>query len=140
LSNTFIDGDNTLRIASASGDFEFIPGQQNLNKKLNLRIYNQIQKAGHYKLLKNSETLKGLSFNYNRKESVMEFASKSDLQELIGRYSLGNTRIVADMGKPLSEAIKDMNQGTRLWKLFIILALVFLAIEIFLLRVWNETR
>jgi hypothetical protein len=140
LSNTFINGDNTLRIASASGDFEFIPGQQSLNKKLNLRIYNQIQKAGHYKLLKNNETLKGLSFNYNRKESVMKFAAKSDLQELIGRYSLGNTRIIADMGKPLSEAIKDMNQGTRLWKLFIILALVFLAIEIFLLRVWNETR
>ena len=140
LSNTFIDGDNTMRIASASGDFEFIPGQQNLNKKLNLRIYNQIQKAGHYKLLKNKETLKGLSFNYNRKESVMKFAGRSDLQELIGRYNLANTRIIADMGKPLSEAIKDMNQGTRLWKLFIILALVFLAIEIFLLRVWNEAR
>jgi hypothetical protein len=140
LSNTFIDGDNTLRIASASGDFEFIPGQQNLNKKLNLRIYNQIQKAGHYKLLKNNETMKGLSFNYNRKESVMKFAGKSDLQDLIGRYSLTDTRIIEDMGKPLSEAIKDMNQGTRLWKLFIILALVFLAIEILLLRIWNETR
>jgi hypothetical protein len=140
LSNTYINGDNTLRIASASGDFEFIPGQQNLNKKLNLRIYNQIQKAGHYKLLKKNETLKGLSFNYNRKESAMKFASRSDLQDLIGRYSLDNTRIIADMGKPLSDAIKDMNQGTRLWKLFIILALIFLAIEILLLRVWNETR
>jgi hypothetical protein len=140
LSNTYINGDNTLRIASVSGDFEFIPGQQNLNKKLNLRIYNQIQKAGNYKLLKNNETLKGLSFNYNRKESAMKFAGQSDLEELVRRYSVDNVKILADKGKPLSETIKDMNQGTRLWKLFIILALVFLAIEIFLLRVWNETR
>lgn len=140
LSNTFLKGDNTLKIASASGDFEFIPGLQNVNKKLNIRIYNQIRKAGHYKLLKNNEILKGLSFNYNRKESEMKFAGRTELQDFISRYSLSNTRIIADIGKPLSDAIKDMNQGTRLWKLFIILALVFLGIEIILLRVWNETR
>jgi len=140
LSNTFLKGDNTLKIASASGDFEFIPGLQNVNKKLNIRIYNQIRKAGHYKLLKNNEILKGLSFNYNRKESEMKFAGRTELQDFISRYSLSNTRILADIGKPLSDAIKDMNQGTRLWKLFIILALVFLGIEIILLRVWNETR
>jgi hypothetical protein len=140
LSNSYINGDNTLKIASTSGDFEFIPGLQNLNKKLTVRIYDQIRKAGHYKLVKNNETLKGLSFNYNRKESAMKFASRPELQDLIGRYSLNNTRILADMGKPLSDSIKDMNQGTRLWKLFIILALVFLAVEILLLRVWNETR
>jgi len=140
LSNTYISGDNTLRIASAAGDFEFIPGQQNQNKKLNLRIYNQISKAGHYKLLRGDETLKGLSFNYNRKESAMKFAGPPDLEELIRRYSLNKVQILSEKGKPLSETIKDMNQGTRLWKLFIILALVFLAIEIFLLRVWNETR
>lgn len=140
LSNTFLKGDNTLKIASASGDFEFIPGLQNVNKKLNIRIYNQIRKAGHYKLLKNNEILKGLSFNYNRKESEMKFAGRTELQDFISRYTLSNTRIIADIGKPLSDAIKDMNQGTRLWKLFIILALVFLGIEIILLRVWNETR
>lgn len=140
LSNTYLNGDNTLKIASAAGDFEFIPGLENLNKKLNIRIYNQIQKSGQYKLLKNNEVLKGLSFNYNRKESEMKFASQIELQDFISRYSLSNTRIIADMGKPLSDAIKDMNQGTRLWKLFIILALIFLGVEIFLLRVWNETR
>ena len=140
LSNTYINGDHPLKIASASGDFEFIPGQQNVNKKLSLRIYNQIRKAGHYKLIKNGEILKGLSFNYNRKESSMKFSNRTELQDLIGRYSLHNTRIIADTGKPLTDTIKDMNHGTRLWKLFIILALAFLAVEIFLLRVWNETR
>jgi hypothetical protein len=140
LSNTYLDGDNSLKIASDADDFEFIPGLQNVNKKLNIRIYNQIQKAGHYKLLKNNEIMKGFSFNYDRKESQMKFADRAELQDLIGRYSLSNTRVIADMGKPLSDTIKDLNQGARLWKFFIILALVFLAVEIFLLRVWNGIR
>lgn len=137
LSNTHLSGDNALKIVSSSEEFEFIPGQQNLNKKLSLRVYNQIRKAGHYKLLKNDETLKGLGFNYNRKESAMNFADQAELEELVRRYSLKNVEILADKGKPLSDTIKDMNQGTLLWKLFIILALVFLAIEIVLLRFWK---
>jgi hypothetical protein len=140
LSNTFLTGDNTLKIVSASGEFEFIPGQQNLNQKLSLRVYNQISKAGHYKLMKNNETIKGLAFNYDRKESAMKFADQAELDELIGRYGLKNFEILSDRGKPLTDTIKDMNQGTLLWKLFIILALVFLAIEVVLLRFWRPVQ
>jgi hypothetical protein len=140
LNNTSLNDDNSLKIVSASGDFEFIPGQQNLNKRLSLQVYNQIRKAGHYKLVKNGETIKGLGFNYNRKESAMKFAGQAELEELIRRYSLGNVEIIADKGKPLSDTIKDMNQGTLLWKLFIILALFFLAIEVVLLRFWRSGK
>jgi hypothetical protein len=140
LSNTFLSGDNTLKIVSASDDYEFIPGQQMLNKKLNLRLYNQVSKAGHYKLMKNDEVIKGLGFNYNRKESVMKFADRGELDNLIGRYKLENFGVLADKGLPLSDAIKDMNQGTMLWKLFIILALAFLAVEVVLLRFWRSVQ
>ena len=137
LSNTYLTGDNAMKIVSISDEFEFIPGQQSLNRKLNLMVYDQVRKAGHYKLLKDDEVLKGLGFNYNRKESAMKFAGQEELGEMIRRYSLNNFEILTDKGKPLSDAIKDMNQGTLLWKLFIILALVFLAMEIILLRFWR---
>ena len=140
LSNTYLSGDNTLKIVSSSEEFEFIPGQQNLNKKLSLNVYNQVRKAGHYKLLKNDDILKGLGFNYNRKESAMDFAGRAELEELVSRYSLKNIEILSDKGKPLSDMIKDMNQGTLLWKLFIILALVFLALEVVLLRFWRPVQ
>jgi hypothetical protein len=70
----------------------------------------------------------------------MKFAGQEELGELIRRYSLNNFEILADKDKPLSDTIKDMNQGTLLWKLFIILALVFLAIEVFLLRFWRSAK
>jgi len=140
LSNIYLAGDNMVKIASSEDEFEFIPGQQNLNKKLSLMVYNQIRKAGHYKLIKNDEVLKGLGFNYDRKESAMRFAGTAELNELLKQYNVENVEILADKGKPLSDSIKDMNQGTLLWKLFIILALVFLAIEIVLLRIWSSAK
>ena len=140
LSQASVTGDNVLKIASDFEDFEFIPGMQNLDKKINLFIFNQVRKAGHYKLMKNNEAIKGLGFNYNRRESVMKFAGKTELEEQIGRYSLSSFRVIEDKGKPLSDTIKDMNQGTTLWKLFIILALVFLAIEVVLLRFWRSVK
>jgi hypothetical protein len=36
--------------------------------------------------------------------------------------------------KPISGALEDINKGLILWKLFVILALLFLAAEVILLR------
>lgn len=138
LGNTFLSGDQVLKIISANNDYEFIPGQQSINKKVSLRIYNQVKKAGHYNLLNKDEVIKGLAFNYNRKESAMAVLSRTDLESTISRYGLHNVHILEDKGLPLSNRIKDMNQGVQLWKLFIILALVFLAIEVILLRFWRS--
>jgi len=140
LSNTVLTGDNILKISSTTEEFEFIPGIQNLNRKVNLYIYNQVRKAGHYTLLSNDEVIKGLGFNFNRQESVMKFYKAPDIENKLGLYALPGFEILEDSGKPLSDAIKDMNQGTLLWKLFIILALVFLAIEVVLLRFWRSVK
>jgi len=137
FSNSILPGDDIVKIASVTEDYEFIPGQQNLNRKLNIKVFNQIRKAGHYNLVKNDEILKGLGFNYNRQESSMRFAGPAELNELIERYSIRNAQVLVNKGKPLSDSIKDMNQGTSLWKLFIIFALLFLAIEVVLLRFWS---
>lgn len=138
LNNYSVNNDQALKIVSSFDDYEFIPGQQNLNRMLSLNIYNQVKKAGQYKLMKGEELIKGLAFNYDRKESVMKFENEGDLAQQINRNSLGNYLIMKDQGKALSTVIKDMNQGTLLWKLFIILALVFIAIEIILLRFWRS--
>jgi hypothetical protein len=86
------------------------------------------------------ETVKGLAFNYNRSESVMKFYDAAQLQGLLQRYLPVGSGLLLDRGKPLQETIKEMNQGISLWKLFIILALIFLGIEIIILRFWNLGR
>jgi hypothetical protein len=137
LYNTVLPGDQTIKMVSADGGTELIPGHKSLDRKLELRIGNQITKAGHYTLTTGQDTLRGIALNYNRLESIMQFSDQALLQEQIDRYLPGRSGILSDKGKPISEAIKDMNRGTTLWKLFIILALVFLGIEIIILRFWK---
>lgn len=137
LSNTALQGDRTLTITTNEGTYEFIPGHQGRNRRLSLTLNNQVREAGHYQLKADREILKGLGFNYDRTESMMEFNDAAGLEGILQRYLKGSSGILSDKGKPLSETLKDMNQGTILWKLFIILALVFLAIEIILLRFWK---
>ncbi len=140
ISKVAISGDQTLKVVSTFDDYEFIPVQQRMNQRINLRISNQVRTAGHYQLMKGEEVIKGLGFNYDRSESAMGFADRNGLENLISRYGFKNIGILDDKGLPLAEAIKDMNRGTLLWKLFIILALAFLAVEIILLRFWRSMR
>jgi len=138
LNNPNLSGDKTLKVISMSDKSEFIPGHISLNRRLDLRLNGQVKVAGHYQLTADQETIKGLGFNYDRLESVMEFLGADRLQDAVKRYLPANSGVLSDKGKPLSETIKEMNQGTSLWKLFIILALVFLGAEIALLRLWNN--
>lgn len=140
LSNIGISGDKSLKIAAIDGSFEFIPGQQTLNKRINLQLFGQVSKAGHYRVHQEEETVRGATFNYDRMESIMQFAGENDLDEMIRRYLPGQFRIVSDKGKPLADSIQAVSQGTPLWKIFIILALLFLATEIILLRFWRLKR
>jgi len=140
ISKVSLSGDQTLKVVSTSGDYEFIPVQQRMNQRINLRISSQVRSAGHYQLMNGEEAIKGLGFNYDRRESAMEFADRNSLENMISRYGFKNIGILDNKGLPLSEAIKDMNRGTLLWKLFIILALAFLAVEIILLRFWRSVR
>jgi hypothetical protein len=138
LYNSTLTGDKTLKIISMTDQSEFIPGQFSQNRRLDLRLNGQLKVAGHYQVKADQEVVKGLGFNYSRMESIMKFNDIQQLQEMVDRYLPGNSGILTDKGKPLSDAIKEMNQGTSLWKLFIILALVFLGSEIALLRFWNK--
>ena len=46
--------------------------------------------------------------------------------------------LVLDVGdRTLSQALIDLNKGIQLCKLFIILALIFLAAEVLIIRIWK---
>ncbi len=137
LRNASFAGDRVLKIAGVDNQFEFIPSHQNLNKRLNLGIMGQVTVAGHYRVLDGDREIRGLGFNYDRMESVMTFADADLLREQTGRYAPGRFEVMTSKDRPLTDSIKDMNQGTTLWKLFIILALAMLAAEIVLLRYWK---
>ncbi len=114
---------------------EFIPEQRNIGTRTILGINNQIKQAGFYNLYLNPEkTLDKFAYNYDRKESYLEFYNSTELGNLVGNQVAivegTNTQDFAD-------TITMQSKGTPLWKWCLIIALVFLLVETLLLRVWK---
>lgn len=114
---------------------EFIPEQRIIGAKVFLSVNNQIPDAGIYDLNLNQDTPSAkYAFNYNRKESELSYYKADELQERFGeRVNVVDIRDKAI----LTAQIAERSQGTILWRWCLILALVFLALEVLLLRFWK---
>ena len=103
---------------------EFIPLQSNLNSKVRITSEKLPNKPGHYAVIKDNDTITHISYNYNRKESLLAYYNLSDMKGCIINNALPIT-------------LKNLNSEsnvTRLWKWFIIFALILLAFEMLILK------
>ncbi len=114
---------------------EFIPEQKVTGPKVLLSINNQVRESGFYDLyLRADSTLSRFAFNYDRKESALEYYNEADLGQQLGTnmHLIGNTARAN-----LTEVVGERSQGVVLWRWCLILALIFLALETLLLRFWR---
>jgi hypothetical protein len=128
-------GTGELVYKLSGNDEEFIPEQRVVGTKLFLGIDQQVAKAGFYTLFLNKdEPLDHLAFNYDRRESSLDYFSPDDLQVQLGdRVGVIDTRD----DNAITTAITERSQGIVLWRWCIIIALIGLAIEVLLLRFWR---
>jgi len=129
--------DKPLHIIKDDKKVDVIPEHRLMNNTTTLFTQNQVTEAGHYEVIENAEIIKDLAFNFNRKESDMNFMSSEDLQKQIDEKNLKNVMIVDPGEKTLTNALQEVNDGKKLWKLFLILALLFLAAEILIIRLFK---
>ncbi len=118
-------------------DFEVIPEQRRIGNQTQLLFHDQMEEAGNYSLYRGEERVAGLSFNYDRRESLLEAYSPREIQDLITDLQLENVSVVAAGDRPLDQVLTEMVLGRQLWRLFLILALAFLFFEVMLLRFWK---
>jgi hypothetical protein len=103
---------------------EFIPLQSNFNSKVQITTDEMPNEPGHYAVLKNSDTITHISYNYNRKESLLIYDNLLDIEGVI-------------INNSLNIVLKNINSESnvmRLWKWFIIFALILLAFEMLILK------
>ncbi len=114
---------------------EFIPGQRVIGSKVFMTINDQVKDAGFYEwFLDQTESLGVIAFNFDREESDLSYLSKGELETMAGE----NMSIIdINENAALTARIEERSQGVILWRLCLILALCFLAIEILLLRFWR---
>jgi hypothetical protein len=134
LRNFTQGSDEAFHIRSVQPGFDIIPEKKSGESVLNFFIHNQVKEAGNYYLASGNKNLSGLSFNYNRKESELDFYPVDDLKKQLEKKDLKNFSIISNPDRSLTDLITEYSQGIRLWKWFVILALLFLGAEVLLLR------
>jgi hypothetical protein len=120
-----------------SDQFEAIPDVRQTPASTLLYVADQVKKPGFYNLIKADSTLAVMAFNDNRAESDMHYASDNELNGLFGKQKVN---IINSKKDAQSLQVAATSNSIELWKLCIILALVFLAIEILLIRFFNPTK
>lgn len=102
----------------------FIPIQQILNNKVKLTFNDFPETAGNYSIFDKKEWVENLSFNYKRTES--------DLSQI-------NTNVVSDFKtadtiSTIFNTLQTERTDSQIWKWFVIFALLFLALEMAIIK------
>jgi len=118
------------------GTQTLIPDARQQEGNTLLYVADQIQQPGNYRLNKQDSLVAVIAFNNNRSESDLTYFDKAALNKLLPAKSA-----VLQPGKgSMQGLIADTNFGLQLWKLCIILALIFIAAEIALVRFYRVNK
>ena len=104
---------------------------------MRMQLSALFDKAGHYRVMSGDTIAAAVSMNYDRRESDFRFYSYSQLREEVEKYNLKFTSVVQNQDGRFSEAFNEITSGKRIWKWFIILALLFIAAEAAIARFWK---
>ena len=132
--NNVLTGESVFHIKGIATTFDIIPEHKVLDSKTEISTHNQITEAGNYNLYADKDLVTGLSYNFNRKESDLNCYSVDDLKKQLSAKNISNINVLEATAQSLTQSLSEAEQGKKLWKLCIILALLFLAIEVMILR------
>lgn len=102
-------------------------------KSVKLFIPDEIKKAATYQIFNNETFLNYISLNYDRRESVLKYVEKEDLQNFI-RDKLNNKALIISDAENLKSSLVEISEGKRIWQYFILMALFFIISEITIAR------
>lgn len=126
---------NTLKIRTDNQQQPFIPSTSPTEeRKIRIDLTTSFESAGHYEVLSDDTMLTAISMNYDRRESSPSFMSYDELITESERLNLENFRIVQNQDSSFSEVFDEMNHGRKLWKWFVLLALLFIFSEAMISR------
>lgn len=90
-------------------------------------------KQGFYDVSKGKEKLGVIALNFDRQESILEFYNQTEIEEKLKEQGIEVTNFI-DI-KESSENFKiDLNKSKEYWRILLILGLIFILIEILLIK------
>jgi len=103
---------------------QFIPVQQIMNNKVQLFFNDYPEKAGNYTIYDQKTAVENISFNYPRTESNLDQVNESILSDYKTSDSIAT----------IFDTLQTNRSDNQIWKWFIIFALLFLALEMAIIK------
>jgi hypothetical protein len=125
-----LEGEESLRLV---GKQEVVPSQRKVSERVFLDIPKFSISQGFYNVVASKDTVSLLAFNLDKTESYMDQYTGTEAKKLLGN---GDNISLFDASSPdtFSNEIKARYLGTPLWKYAIMLTLLFILVEILLIR------
>jgi hypothetical protein len=113
--------------------YSFVPAQRVVDQDLLLEMPEQSIAAGYYKLVGDQDTEAILAFNFNKEESELACYTTEDLKSIFAKFKNVQFLDLKQSANFIAN-FKEKNLQISLWKYFLWGALLFLLIEILLIR------
>ncbi len=129
-------GNEIVHIVNESKSVDIIPEVRNEISGTQIFTQSQINQQGNYFITLNNENIDAVSFNYGRLESYLKTVTPEKITEEIGT-STANFEILDSNKQSIQKLIQHELEATSLWKLFLLLTLLFLFVELLLIRFYK---
>ena len=113
---------------------DLIPEVKRLPRGLALAFDQQVDEPGNYSIYLGDELVRPISFDHNRKESLPDVIGPDEMLEKTGQRNWKNVNIYKGKTAEITREIRQSSQPISLWKYCVILALVFFAAELIILK------
>jgi len=133
LSNYEMTGENVFHLKNDLLKFDIIPESKIVDSKPIISVYDQVKSSGNYQLESEGKLVAVLSFNYDRRESDLSSYNENELKAMSEKAGVHSINFI-DADKQLTHTIAQLSEGRKLWKYCVLLALLFLAAEVLLIR------
>jgi hypothetical protein len=138
LNHTPTTAEGLFEISSTNNSQSFIGQSRSIGSETEIFIPAEIADAGFYSLKESGVSLMPLAMNFNNIESNVDIINSEELLKLAEQIGLKNFSITDANPEMLQSLATELGGGISLWKYLIYAALLFLAFEILLIKIWKS--
>ena len=139
-----INQSGQLLISSDESDKKtnsFYPTIKSKNGTTFIHTENQIEDDGHYNILFRDSIVKTFSVNYNRSESNLDFFSVKDFKTSLKNNHLNQLfSLNEQFNKTQLKSIASLQLRKDYWIYFVVLALIFIILEIIIIKYYEKSN
>lgn len=137
LPASFSGTENVFHLTAPERKFDIIPSVLVNETGIVIDAQQQVREPGNYFVDASGQHVTAVAFNYDRKESDLGVLTPEEIKKQYADAGLSNFFLLEAGDKGLTAALTEINEGIKLWKWCIWLALLFLLAEVLLLRFWK---